>query len=225
METIAFLGASRGLGRAVAGKWSQLEIQPIFVARGKNQLESLNQQCGQGGEIWIWDFSQVDRIPSLLNRLREASPDRLIYFAAGGPYGDFSKKDWKDHLWSLRVSFEAPAHLLHGLLQAEAFPKLKQIIFIGSAIADDQADPKASSYAAAKHGLRGLVESVIQEGPKVDLRLFRPGYLDTDLLPANAAPRQAGEVLDVSMAADNFLTWAQNPKGEKVFTLKHPFSE
>jgi NAD(P)-dependent dehydrogenase (short-subunit alcohol dehydrogenase family) len=48
----------------------------------------------------------------------------------------------------------------------------------------------ASSYAAAKHALKGLVTTVQAEASlKFKTKLFSPGYILTDLLPAHSAPR------------------------------------
>ena len=72
---------------------------------------------------------------------------------------------------------------------------------VGSAVAQDKPDPGASSYSSAKHGLKGLCESLQKESPKCAIHLFSPGYMDTDLLPANAWPRQQGLVEDVNSVA------------------------
>ena len=95
------------------------------------------------------------------------------------------------------------------------------MIFIGSDIADSQPDPKAGSYCAAKHGLRGLISSVVAEGDSRDIRFFRPGYMDTALLPPNAKPRREGRtLLNPRDVAQNFVQWALDDQGKSIKTLE-----
>ena len=165
---------------------------------------------------WMaWDAGVPTAFEDLLDIQRLVRADRLIYFVGGGPHGSFEKKQWKDHQWSWQVSFLTPAHLAHGLIQDPL--GLKQIAFIGSAIAGEKADPEAASYCAAKHALQGLVTSIQEEqrhlgvDQRLDLRLYSPGYMDTDLLPKNAWPRQLRKVLKPETVAQDLLHWLADP--------------
>ena len=81
---------------------------------------------------------------------------------------------------------------------------------MGSSVAEDKADPGAASYAAAKHALKGLLESVILEKPDLDVRLFSPGYMDTGMLPQNAWPRQQGLAEDPDAVARRLWQWSNS---------------
>lgn len=193
-EKIVLLGASRGLGQAVARRLQEMNVEVTCFSR--SSLEAM-------------DFSKEAEWPNFIDRLAKLNPDRLFYFAGGGPHGEYFKKEWKDHLWSLRVNFLFPAFLLS---QIAEFSSLKQVVFVGSAIAESEPDPQAASYAAGKAALKNLLLSihVEQKSPQLDLRLFSPGYMDTGLLPANAWPRrQPGLVKAPAAVADAFLEWVQ----------------
>ncbi len=220
---MAFLGCSRGLGRAVTLEMDQqghLE-QALLCARKQESLSTLATELKCDSEIEVLDFSQRPSVEILLAALRTHRPQRIFYFAGGGPYGLFASKAWKDHLWALQVSFLTPSEVLHRLLSDQQFDFVKQIIFIGSRIADSRPDPMASSYASAKHGLKGLVESLQGEDLGVDLRFFRPGYMNTDLLPKNAGPRTQGtsEVLEPQNVAKDFVKWALDPSGASILDI------
>jgi NAD(P)-dependent dehydrogenase (short-subunit alcohol dehydrogenase family) len=104
------------------------------------------------------------------------------------------------------------------LLRDAEFRCVQQVVFVGSQVADHQADPLAASYASAKHALRGLVHSVQQESISKDLRLFRPGYIDTGMLPKNAKPRIEGvELADSSRLAESFVDWSLDADGAPIF--------
>ena len=213
MEKIAFLGCSRGLGRATLLAWNKEDSLYAF-SRKTESLKAIKEDLIKDLTIEAVDFSKVDQLENLVQNLENLKLDRLFYFAAGGPYGNYRDKEWKDHQWALQVSFLTPAFLLHRLSH------IKQMVFIGSAIADDQADSLASSYAAAKHGLRGLVTSLIAEKDPRDIRLVRPGYMDTEMLPPQARPRREGQnILSPQSVAEKVVEWAQIPDAEPILTL------
>lgn len=195
------LGASRGLGRSF---FDLLKDDP------SNKIVSVSRKefsCDQ----WLkMDFSKVEEWPQFIKSLQDCKPTRLVYFAGGGPHGQFSSQKFKSHQWAFRVNFEFPAFLLHSILSHNAdFNQLKQLCFIGSSIAENQPDPLASSYAAAKHALRGLVTSVQAElklNPKIlDLQLYSPGYMQTDLLPEGSWPRSQGLAQPPELVAADLL--------------------
>lgn len=205
-EKIVLLGASRGLGQAVHQALKNHPSRPNLYAYSRK----LNG----------YDFSQRDRWSEYLKSMLALEAERYVYLAAGGPYGDYPNFEWKDHEWALNVSFTFPAFLLHGLLHEQQKKKdsgLKQILFVGSAIAEKKPDPRASMYCAAKHALRGLLSSVQLEKPSVDLRLFSPGYMDTPMLPLQSWPRQKGLARKVEDVAEELIDFMTQP-GPKLIS-------
>ena len=194
-ETWILCGASSGLGKAFAELVSSRhpEIQVVFFSRRSDVTA---------------DFSREADWPVVLERIETLRPTRLFYFAGGGPWGSYRDKKWSSHEWTYRVNFLFPAFLLSQLKVSS----LKQMLFIGSSVAESAPDVGAASYAAAKHALRGLVTTVQAErSAGFDIRLLSPGYMDTPLLPAHAWPRQkAGLVQDPSAVAARALSWVQD---------------
>jgi short-subunit dehydrogenase len=179
-ERILVLGGSRGLGAALVELLRQENLTAESMSR-KSEMKA--------------DFAKSEAWNQVFQKIQNYDPTRIIYSAAGGPYGAFDKFQWKDHAWSLKVTFEFPAALIHFLTQNK-FSNLKQVIMVGSAIAESQPDPGAAAYCAAKHALRGLVTTLQKENLTFDLRLLSPGYVATDLLPADSAPRTQGLARD-----------------------------
>ena len=179
-EKWVLLGASRGLGSSFSS------------------LTPVPQQVWSRKASRSWDFADKEVFDSRFEEMMEFEPTRIFYFAGGGPHGAFASKQWKDHDWSFQVNFLFPARLLHRLLVQSR--GVRQLVFVGSRIAEFQADPWAASYAAGKSALRGLLESIWAEQARqsstrlgdLDLRLVSPPYMNTDLLPRNAEPRVLG---------------------------------
>jgi short-subunit dehydrogenase len=208
----ALLGCSRGLGRAFLELLHAQEptSAKLLISR---KVELLSTFAEPIHVIRKMDFAKQEEWPQLLSDIREFSPTHLIYFAGGGPYGSYQQKSWKDHEWAWRVTFQCPAFLLHALLTENS---LRQFTVIGSQIAEANVDPGAASYCAGKHALKGLISTVMKESATRDVRLFSPGYLDTELLPAHAWPRQqtaekeSERVKSPKEAAKALWEWLQN---------------
>ncbi len=207
-ETIALLGASRGLGWALAEHLGEENL--LLVARRpppQEKFERLKQARFQALDLAAAE--QVEQI--LFPELSDFDPHRIVYLAGGGPYGPYGGKEWKDHLWAYQLSLLTPARLIHWVLKSKqmgGLKRLQQLVFVGSAVAEDRADPGAASYASAKHGLKGLIRSLQAE--PLDIRLFSPGYMNTQMLPPNAWPRQQGErILEPEAVAQELWTWCQ----------------
>ncbi len=221
-ETIAFLGCSRGFGKEVLHLMDQNRSlkNSLLISRKQGPLESLSQNLQSPHQIFSIDFSKPDCVSQILSSLEAYPVKRLFYFAGGGPYGSFESKEWKDHLWSYQVNFLTPSHLLHYLLRDSRFSTVEQVVFVGSSVADHQGDLNAASYAAGKHALRGLVESILLESPSKDLRLFRPSYMDTSMLPPKALVRQNPEqIQSPAKMAEIFVSWCLDPKGSKILSI------
>jgi len=201
VEKVLILGGRRGLGAAVAEKWASTHSQSELVVSSRREFTSSHRTLQA-------DFTRAADVEKLEAFIREWRPQRVFCFAGGGPHGGFAEKCWKDHEWALTVSLVTPMRLLHSYLQA--VPE-GQWIMTGSAIAEAQPDARAASYAASKHALKGLISTLRAENPRQDVRLFSPGYMDTELLPANSAPRLENRVLAPTAVAVEFVLWAADP--------------
>lgn len=222
-ETWALLGASRGLGRAfflnALGSLDRTHFH--LVSRKESLLKELAQASTKPHETTyeVRDFSSRDGRAEYWSQLLESQrPTRIFYFAGGGPYGNFETKSLKDHYWAFETSFLAPMELIFkGLTQKG----VRQIVMIGSAVAEDLPDPRAASYAAGKHALKGLLSSVWAEErvEPLDLRLYSPSYMDTDLLPPGAAARHSDEITlcSVDDQARHLLQWCLDPGAQRHY--------
>lgn len=213
-ENILIVGASRGLGRAFVNELdkSKSELKLTLASRKNPNIEK--------HQYFKFDASKSDDLTHFLKVIDELKPQRIFYFAGGGPYGEFQKFDWKDHEWALNVNFLTPAKILHHVLNNPL--EVKQLGFVGSLIAEENPHPFGASYGAAKAALLGLINSVVAEKQStLDLRLFSPDYIDTDLLPKNAYPRRMNlPILPTQSAAEKMLSWLIEPKGHWHYQLK-----
>lgn len=205
LEKTAILGASRGLGaELVKTLKADGGVSSFFLASRKIEpfkSATIHQiSC---------DFTKSEDQAKLFEALKTFSPTLLLYVAGGGPYGEFLTKSWRDHAWAFELNLLFPAKLLH--FAGSNLENLKEALFIGSDIAEAKADPRAASYSASKHGLKGLLMSIAEEKPQIKVRLYSPGYMDTSMLPPNAKARQSGQVIHKPAAvAQDIVQWLKS---------------
>lgn len=206
---VVIFGASRGLGRELALRIASSNMEVVGFSRKENLLKEM-AATRPHFRYQVADFAKEPDQERVLSFLRENRFDKVFLVAGGGPYGFFHQRTFKDHLWAWETSFVFHAKVLHLLASAELRP---QTVVVGSSVAESEPDPKAASYCAAKHALKGLVLSLRAENPDWDLRLFSPGYMDTDLLPKNAAVRKRG-VHNAARVAEDLWQWSLTPSLE-----------
>ncbi len=214
MRKYLVIGASKGLGREISIK---LKRNLLLASRSLELLSNLKKQLDDSCELLKLDCSKLGEFDSFTHKVKVFNPTHVYYVSGGGPYGKFIDKSYKDHQWAFNVNFLFPAQLLHWCL---GHLNLEQFIYVGSSVAEAKPDAFASSYAASKHAMKGLLSSIISEGCPTDVRLFSPPYMDTNLLPANAIPRTTNMIKDPAQIAGDFMSWANDADG-----LKHKFIE
>lgn len=210
-EKFIMLGASRGLGWHTYQLLQKKNPQAEFLISSRKVLLKTGE-VPANTKLVAQDFSKPGIDGDFLTQLKDFQASHLIYFAGGGPYGLFQDKKWSDHQWSLQTSFLYPAELLHLIMaEPESWPHLKKIVLIGSSVAEDKADPRASSYSAAKHALKGLVSSIQAEQKAVpEVLLFSPPYMQTDLLPAHSQPRLSDRAENPEVVAGRLIEYIEN---------------
>lgn len=236
-ESWLFLGGSRGLGKALIEETvaqfskSKGEAHPHFFVASRFRKPWNEGELSLVTQV-VADFSQDSGVETILQLFRQQKFHRIFYFAGGGPYGNFFAKKkpmstapliaWKDHHWAIQVSFLACARFLHASIHDSVAPPLQWIV-IGSSIAENKPDAKASAYCAGKHALRGFLTTLQQDQedfsheissakPALDLRLVSPGYMDTELIPQGVALRSLQEqskaqLLNPTDLAKMLLAW------------------
>lgn len=202
-ERIAIFGASRGIGAAIVNEVRDSSLLLVSRRWSDNERPSSKKVTVDLADPNQWD--------AMLAELGSFSPTRLFYVAGGGPHGKYSDKEFKDHSWAYNLNLLTPARLLHwGARQ----PYLKQIIFFGSAVAESKADPQAASYSSAKHGLLGLVKTARGEMRDLDVRIYSPDYVATDLLPKSIQATLGDRILSPEEVAKDFIQWSNQGDGE-----------
>ncbi len=182
-------GASRGIGRAIAVMLCEEGLRVDAVARDRAALEQLRDDCrAHPGEIRprVCNLSDDHQIETLTADLDTPS---VIVNAAGwaAPRTAIAHSNLADTKRTLEVCLHAPMAIIRtmlpAMLSAERAAAVVQIL----SPAARRGRAGEGAYAAAKSGLRGFTESLRAELHTSQIKVISiyPGYVDTDLIPAN----------------------------------------
>ncbi|MBJ7358473.1 SDR family oxidoreductase [Nocardioides sp.] len=152
-------GAGSGIGRVVAERLIERGDEVVLVARSTSRAHDLREDH-PGATVLVADLARPDELESLAESLPETL-DSLVN-AAGvvdlGPVGDLGAAVWQEQL---AVNLVAPAVLTR--LALPALRAARGTVVMVNSSAGLQAHPRWSAYAASKHGLRALADSLRAE--------------------------------------------------------------
>ncbi|ORT55258.1 SDR family oxidoreductase [Streptomyces sp. CB03238] len=161
MATHMITGAGSGIGAAVARRLHERGDDLVLLARDAGRAKELADTY-PGARTLVGDLAGPDRLSWAFSH--QTLPDRLdsLLHIAGvvdlGRVGDLTTKAWRSQL---EVNLIAPAELTRLLL-----PQLRvsqgHVVFVNSG-AGLNAHAEWSAYAASKHGLKALADSLRQE--------------------------------------------------------------
>lgn len=179
--TALVTGASRGIGRALAGDLAGRGVGLLLTARGGAGLEEAAEACG--AEAHAADLSVPAAVEALADRTRDLfgdAPDLLINNAGVfslSPAAETPPEVFERHL---RVNLAAPFRLVRAFLPAMLERGTGVLVHMGS-VAGREPFPGNAAYGASKYGLRGLHEvlSLELEGTGVRSLLVEAGPVDT----------------------------------------------
>lgn len=161
MPTHVITGAGSGIGAAVTRRLLERGDEAVLFARDAGRAKEL-AALHPGARTLVGDLSNPDRLSWAL--AQQAMPERVdsLLHIAGvvelGRVGDLTPKAWH---FQLNANLVAPAELTRLFL-----PLLRvaqgRVLFVNSG-AGLAAHAEWSAYAASKHGLKALADSLRHE--------------------------------------------------------------
>lgn len=171
-------GASRGIGAAIA---ERLRAEGATVAR---LARTLRAAVRDGVLDLPCDLTQEEDVRHAAERIRAqlGAPDLVVSNAGAFLLAPLERTRPADFDAQVAANLRAPFLVARAFLPAMREQGRGLHIAIGS-VADHRAFPENAAYAAAKFGLRGLHEVLVEEyrGSGVRCALISPGPTDTAL--------------------------------------------
>jgi short-subunit dehydrogenase len=223
---IWIIGASSGIGKALAENLAKQGANLALSARSKSDLETLKKELDDDAptrEHLIHPLDVGD-LPSL-NQAAEAinstwpRVDSIIHLAAIYAPSSFVKMDIDAAHKLININFAGTLNVIH-----IALPLLKggtmlrdeksQLVICGS-VAGYCGLPNGQPYSASKAAIINLVESLRAEETDLDIKLISPGFVRTPLTDKNPFPMPF--IIEPEDAAERIVTGLLTSKYEIHF--------
>jgi 3-oxoacyl-[acyl-carrier protein] reductase len=189
------LGASRGIGRAVATELAAEGARVAIAARSRETLEELAAEIG--ASAFEHDNEDLDRIPALIGAVTEAlGPIDILITNTGGPAPGRDPLGYPREAWEQahRTLLLAPLELIGAVMPGMRERGWGRIVNIGSWATREPAAALVLSNghrSAALAAFKTIARSVAASGVTVNTVL--PGRIATDRAYELAGSREAAE--------------------------------
>ena len=183
-RTYWLIGASEGLGRALAHELDQLGVNLVLSARSEDRLKSLSDELRQDARVVTVDVTQATSVQEAVDAAGEI--DGLVYLA--GDYDPMTAQEWDAEKAEIisDVNFMGAVRVCGRALPGILKRGNGHVVLIGS-LAGYRGLPGAIGYGASKAGLIHLGETMQADLWHTDTRVqvLNPGFIKTRLTDKN----------------------------------------
>ncbi len=204
------VGASEGLGRALALKISAAGAEVILSARNADRLQALADELPGPAQVVPVDVSDRESVAAAAEQAGEI--DGFVYLA--GVYWPMPAQKWDAEQVELMcdINFTGGARCVGAVIGQMVERGHGHIVLTGS-LSGFRGLPGAIGYAASKGGLMALAESMYADLREtgIDVQVANPGFIKTRLteknefkMPFLMEPEAAADAMFDHMNTDHF---------------------
>lgn len=204
------VGASDGLGAALAHKMSAAGVHVIVSARSENKLKALVDSLPGPASFQVVDVSDDASVKAAAEAVGEV--DGVVYLA--GVYWPFGAKDWNAEQATAMadINFTGLVRVM-GQVVPQMVARDKGHVVITSSLTGFRGLPGSIGYTASKAATMSLAECMYGDLRKtgVQVQVANPGFIKTQLtakndftMPFIMEPEQAAQIMFDHMQADRF---------------------
>jgi len=217
-KTYWLIGASDGLGRALAHALDREGAALVLSARNKDRLDDLALGLNNARVLPL-DVTDADAVARAASETTDC--DGLIYCA--GTYDPMAAQDWDASaaMQMAEVNFLGAMRVLGHVAPRLAHKGAGHIMLVGS-LSGFRGLPGAIGYSASKAALMNLGESLYADLRKtgVKVQIASPGFIRTRLSEKNDFPMP--QIMEPEDAAARILRAMQGDRTHTAFP--RPFS-
>lgn len=208
------VGASEGLGRALAHKLSDAGATVILSARSEDRLRDLADELSGPAEVVTVDVSDMESC----KRAAEAAGkvDGVVWLA--GVYWPQSARDWNPEQVEAMfdINLTGAARIL-GHVVPNMVERGSGHIVLTSSLTGFRGLPKSIGYTASKAGVMSLAECLYADlrGSGVRAQVANPGFIRTRLTDKNDF--NMPQIMTPEEAADHMMTLMRSDAFKKSF--------
>ncbi|WP_407491710.1 SDR family NAD(P)-dependent oxidoreductase [Pseudooceanicola sp. MF1-13] len=213
-KTYWLIGASDGLGAALAKEMSKAGVEVILSARSEDALNDLASDLPTKARVLPLDVTDRDAVRKAAEDVGDI--DGMVYLA--GAYWPFGADDWDDDKAQTMadVNFGGVMRLVGAVLPGMKERGRGHIVLTGSLTAYGGL-PGAAPYVSTKAGIMALAESLRCDLHDTDIKvqLVNPGYIRTRLTDKNDFAMPG--IMDPEPAAKIFFDHMKTNRFSRAF--------
>lgn len=184
------VGASEGIGRALALELLKSGASVTVSARSQDKLESLKQEAGEGATLAtvVADVTSYDSLKNAYEQIRLQStvPDVVVFNAGIYKPAASDVAMLQDALATVDTNLNG-ALRLWDIVRPDMLARKQGRFILVSSVAAYRGLPTSYAYGASKAGLTNLAETLRMEMAShgITIQLISPGFVDTRLTRQN----------------------------------------
>ncbi len=185
-KNIWIIGASSGIGRALAHVLSERGANLLVTARRREELETLVSEMSGNHTFLALDISNEQDVQTTAQKVKDIFPalDSVIHLAALYDPSRVDQIDITKTRQLVDVNMMGTFNIVHAVLPILATQGFGQIALCGS-VAGYRGLPNGQPYSATKAAIINLAETLYLEHPNLDVKLINPGFVRTPLTDKN----------------------------------------
>ncbi len=183
---IWIIGASTGIGRALAVELSQQGATLALSARREDKLKTLNVDLGGQHHVFPLDVADTDGFIEVAKTVKEtfSQLDSVIFMAAIYDPAPLSKLNIETAHQMVDINLNGAFNTVHAVLPILKEQGNGQLVLCGS-VAGYRGLPNGQPYSATKAAVINLAESLRAEERTLDIKVINPGFVRTPLTDKN----------------------------------------
>lgn len=204
------VGASEGLGAALAHKLSAAGVELILSARSEDRLNALAAELPGASSVVPVDLADAEGLAAAAEKIGDI--DGVVHMA--GVYWPMAAQDWdmEKAIAMADINFTGAMRLMGVVVPRMVARDAGHIVLTGS-LSGFRGLPGAIGYSASKAGVMALAESMYCDLRKtgVDVQVVNPGFIKTRLteknnfsMPFIMEPEDAAQDFFEHMNTDSF---------------------
>ncbi len=211
---IWIVGASSGIGRALAVELAGQGAILALSARRKNALDALNRELGGNHRVFPLDVANHTQVSRAAKAIQKAFPrlDSAIFMAAIYTPGTLDSMDLRAAHQVIDINLKGGFNVVHAVLPILRSQNNGQIILCAS-VSGYRGLPGGQPYSSTKAALINLAESLRCEETfsGIDVKVINSGFVETPMtalnrfrMPMKISAQQAARHIVKGMSAGGF---------------------
>lgn len=213
-QIVWIIGASSGIGSALARELAGRGATLALSARRKDELESLKATIGQHHKVFALDVTDAETTLRTAQAIRAAFGriDRIVFLAAAYSPMKIDALDLAVVKGIVDVNLAGAFNIVHAALSILKTQKSKGQLALCGSVAGYIGLPGGQPYSATKAAIINLAESLYAECKNmIDIKLISPGFVRTPLtdknnfnMPMIIEPKQAASAISDGLLSKRF---------------------